>query len=135
MTKIKWIVINAGSLTNAGDFVKFSIKAPAHCKRVLGVFPFSEEMCKTQAENLDVLLSLSLNNKAVNSVCAPFTLGYNDEDNTKSRMLRIDEELLAGQKISGYVEKLYPTVIIPTYNVRIYLKCETAQDSELITHD
>ncbi len=127
MAKIKWLIINAGTLINYGDFVKFSVNAPKHCKRLLGAFPYSRELYCYQEDVTGVNLSLSVNNRAVTLLSQPFSLGHNDDDNSQSRMVRLDEPLISGQKISGFVENISELEAGTPFNVSIYLKCELEQ--------
>lgn len=121
----QYSIIEAGRLELEGEFIRFKYKIPSYAKKLIGVFPFSEQLCSQTGDFTEVILSLSINNEETVVVCEPFTLGYRGRINKfPPRMKSLNEELKSGQYITGYVECINEHFKAP-FDVKVYLVYET----------
>lgn len=113
-------ILTDKSLHTAGQVARFEAIAPKHCKRLLGICVFSPDFANHQAANVDVMTSLSINNKRMFLGNDLVTLGYFDpDDRNDSRVEEMDEPLFEGQLIEGYVQCM--TSNAKPFNVSVYL--------------
>jgi len=108
------------TLHNAGDVAKFEAIAPRHCQRLLGICIFSPDFANAQASTIDVMTSISINNKRMFLGNDLVTLGYYDpDDRSDSRVEEMDEPLIEGQIIEGNIQCL--TSNAKPFSVSVYL--------------
>jgi len=114
MYKKHFIEFIATPLQNEGDVVKFEVKAPKHCKKIIGVKITSPlySAYNLPATSYDIMLSLTINNKKMFIGNCLFALGYLNVDLPRKNDMPLDEPLSAGELVEGYVEcmvtNIYP---------------------------
>ena len=102
----KYIVKDLGMLDGIGRVKKFAFKLPSYCKRLLTVHVFSPELIQSPSENLDVELSLIINNQNSPVGNVLFSLGYPTIDDQQLRAMFIYQQLKAGTELSCYIKQL-----------------------------
>lgn len=107
MYKKHFIEFVITALQHEGDAVKFEVKAPKHCKRLIGLTVTSPAYYNVPATDLDVMVSLSVNNKKMFIGNNLFALGYLDPDLPLCNVMDLDEPLFAGELVEGYAECLF----------------------------
>lgn len=129
LVKPKWLVKDIGTFQNLGDVTKFEFKIPGHCKRIVGVFLSSNHpaiQSNDGATYTEVEMSLNINNGAQNILKKPFSLALINSKYFKPiKICFLNEPLIAGQNISGYIKCLFPIVEEPppyVISVKLYIK-------------
>ncbi|MFA6925055.1 MAG: hypothetical protein WC223_12490, partial [Bacteroidales bacterium] len=93
---------------------------------------FSPELANQPPAHGDVNVSVMINNEAKIPVCGSFSLGFNSvDDNIQAgKMLEINEEINKGERISGYIEKLYSRDPATPTEIKLHFKCESDEEFE-----
>jgi len=117
----KYIVKQLGSFDETRQVLKFALKLPSYCKTLLGVSIFSPELITGSSSSLNTELSLWLNNQSSPVGNYLFSLGYHTLDDQESRMFDVNQELMNGNEISGYVKYLAGTL---PYDIHLILECK-----------
>ncbi|MCB0805386.1 MAG: hypothetical protein KDC05_06270 [Bacteroidales bacterium] len=117
----KYIVKQLGSFDETKQVIKFSWKLPSYCKALTGVTLFSPELIQNSAANLNAELSIWLNNQNTPVGNYLFTLGYHQSDDQQSRMFDVNQELIKGKEITGFVKYLVGAL---PFNIHLILECK-----------
>jgi hypothetical protein len=127
--RVKWLVESLGSIQNLGDVTKFEFKISGHAKRIVGVFVSSNHSAiQSNDDNAytEVELCLNINNGAQNILKKPFHLcQINSKYFKPVKLCYLNEPLIAGQDVSGYIKCIRITVEDPpayVIPVKIYIK-------------
>jgi hypothetical protein len=121
MGRKKYIVKQLGSFDETKQVIKFSWKLPSYCKVLTGVTLFSPELIISSASSLNAELSIGLNNQNSQVGNYLFTLGYPELDDQQIRMVDVNQKLVKGNEVTGYVKYLAGSL---PYSIHLILECK-----------
>lgn len=117
----KYIVKELGSLDETNPVIKFAYKLPSYCKTLSGISLFSPMMISESASQINAELSMWINNQRTPVGNCLFTLGYHAIDNQECRMVDVNQELIRGREITGYVKYLAGA---ESFDIHLILECK-----------
>jgi len=117
----KYIVQQLGNLDETTQVLKFAYKLPSYCKTLLGISLFSPDLIINSATNINAELSLWMNNHNSPVGNYLFALGYHALDEQQSRMFDVNQKLVKGSEITGYVK--YLAGVLP-FDIHLVLECK-----------
>lgn len=117
----KYIVKPLGSLDETNPVIKFAFKLPSYCKVLSSISLFSPELSRVSASQINAELSMWINNQKTPIGNCLFTLGYPALDDQLSRLVDVNQELIKGNELTGYVKYLAGA---ETFNIHLILECK-----------
>jgi len=116
-----YIVKQLGSLDETNPVIKFAWKLPSYCKRLSGISLFSPRMIRLPAAEINAELSMWINNQKSPVGNCFFTLGYPALDEQECQMADVNQELIKGREITGFVKYLAGA---GTFDIHLILECK-----------
>lgn len=117
----KYIVKQLGSLDETNPVIKFAYKLPSYCNTLCGIFLFSPLMMRLEAAEINAEISMWINNRKSPVGNYLFTMGYHSLDEQECRMVDVNQKLIKGREITGYVKYLAGEI---TFDVHLILECK-----------
>jgi len=117
----KYIVKHVGSLDDNNPVIKFAYKLPSYCKVLSGITLFSPIMIQTEATEINAELSIWVNDQKTPVGNCLFSLGYHAIDMQECKMLDVNQALIKGREITGYVRHLAGD---ETFDIHLILECK-----------
>jgi hypothetical protein len=117
----KYIVKHLGSLDENNPVIKFAFKLPSYCKVLSGISLFSPKMIQSEATEINAELSMWINDQKTPVGNCLFSLGYHAIDMQECRMVDVNQGLIGGREITGFVKHLGGA---ETFDIHLILECK-----------